>query len=95
MIFPSGKGTPADQRNINRFFKELLKQAVPEIRFHDLWHTAATLMLLNGIPVMIVSRRLGHSKPSVTLDIYGHYLPGMQKEAATLMDELVTPIAAN
>jgi integrase len=96
LIFPSTKGTPADQRNLNRIFKELLKQAgLPEIRFHDLRHTAATLMLLNGIPVMIVSRRLGHSKPSVTLDIYGHYLPGMQKEAATLMDELVTPIAAD
>jgi len=35
---------------------------------------------------------LGHSKPSVTLDIYGHYLPGMQVQAASLMDELVTPI---
>lgn len=96
LMFPSSKGTPADQRNVNRFFKDLLKQAgLPEIRFHDLRHTAATLMLLNGIPVMIVSRRLGHSKPSVTLDIYGHYLPGMQKEAAALMDELVTPVAAN
>ncbi|TAK14481.1 MAG: site-specific integrase [Anaerolineae bacterium] len=95
LIFPSNKGTPADQRNLNRIFKELLKHAgLPEIRFHDLRHTAATLMLLNGIPLMVVSRRLGHSKPSVTLDIYGHYLPGMQKEAATLMDELVTPISA-
>jgi len=49
-------------------------------------------MLLNGIPLIVVSRRLGHSKPRVTLDIYGHYLPGMQKEAAALMDELVTPV---
>ena len=50
-------------------------------------------MLMNGIPLIVVSRRLGHSKPSVTLDIYGHYLPGMQEKAANLMDELVTPIA--
>lgn len=49
-------------------------------------------MLMNNIPLIVVSRRLGHSKPSVTLDIYGHYLPGMQEEAAALMDELVTPI---
>jgi len=69
------------------------KAGLPEIRFHDLRHTAATLMLMNGIPLIVVSRRLGHSKPSVTLDIYGHYLPGMQEKAANLMDELVTPIA--
>jgi len=57
------------------------------------WEKLVTLMLLNGIPLIVVSRRLGHSNPSVTLDIYGHYLPGIQKEAASMMDELVTPIA--
>jgi hypothetical protein len=51
-------------------------------------------MLLNGIPLLVVSRRLGHTKPSITLDIYGHYLPGMQSGAVALMDELVTPVAA-
>jgi len=94
LVFPSLTGNPTDQRNLIRFFKRLLKRAgLPDIRFHDLRHTAATLMLLNGIPLIVVSRRLGHSKPSVTLDIYGHYIPGMQKEAAAMMDELVTPIA--
>jgi integrase len=95
LVFPSTKGTPLDQRNPHREFKALLKTAgLPEIRFHDLRHTAATLMLLNGIPLLVLSRRLGHVKPSITLDIYGHYLPGMQNEAAALMDELMTPIAA-
>ncbi|HEY9078078.1 MAG TPA: site-specific integrase [Anaerolineaceae bacterium] len=95
LIFPSTIGTPLEQRNFYREFKELLKVAgLPDIRFHDLRHTAATLMLLNGIPLLVVSRRLGHAKPSITLDVYGHYLPGMQSEAAALMDELVTPIAA-
>ena len=94
LIFPSSVGTPFDPRNLLRAFKNLLKKAgLPDMRFHDLRHTAATLMLLNNVPLMVVSRRLGHSKPSVTLDIYGHYLPGMQEGAATLMDELVTPIA--
>ena len=93
LFFPSSIGTPTDQRNLHRYFKPMLKKAgLPDIRFHDLRHTAATLMLMNGIPIIVVSRRLGHSKPSVTLDIYSHYLPGMQKEAAILMDELVTPI---
>jgi len=67
---------------------------MPEIRFHDLRNTAATLMLLNGISLLVVSRRLGHAKTSITLDVYGHFLPGMQNEAAALMDELVTPIAS-
>lgn len=53
----------------------------------------ATLMLLHGIPWIIFSRRLGHFKPSVTLDIYGHCLPGMQSEATAPMDQLVIPIA--
>ena len=93
MLFPSSIGTPTDQRNLNRGFKNILIEAgLTPIRFHDLRHTAATLMLMHGIPILVVSRRLGHSKPSVTLDIYGHYLPGMQEEAANLMDELVTPI---
>ncbi len=93
-MFPSVIGTPLDQRRLHIDFKRVLKKAgLPEIRFHDLRHTAATLMLMNGIPLMVVSRRLGHSKPSVTLDIYGHLLPGAQNTAAALMDELASPIA--
>jgi len=49
-------------------------------------------MLLNGQPTIVVSRRLGHSKPSVTLDIYGHYLPGFQEKVTILMNELLTPV---
>ena len=49
-------------------------------------------MLNNGIPVLIASRRLGHSKPSITMDVYGHLLPIKQEEVAHLMDELMTPI---
>jgi len=49
-------------------------------------------MLNNGIPVLIASRRLGHAKPSITLDVYGHLIPSKQEEAAALMDELMSPI---
>jgi len=49
-------------------------------------------MLNNGIPVVIVSRRIGHSKPSITLDVYGHMLPSKQEEAASLMGELMSSI---
>ena len=63
--------------------------------FHDLRHTAASLILNNGIPVIVVSKILGHSKPSITLDIYGHLYHEMQGEAARLMDELVSLVKIN
>jgi hypothetical protein len=50
-------------------------------------------MLTNGIDVLSVSRRLGHAKASITLDIYAHSIPGLQDDAAELMDEITTPIA--
>jgi integrase len=80
-------------RNILRLFKNLIKDAgLPEIRFHDLRHTAASLMLQIGIPLLIVSKRLGHAKPSITLDIYGHFMPSLQEKAAEIMDKLITPL---
>jgi integrase len=64
----------------------------PIIRFHDLRHTAASLMLNRGVPGFVVSRILGHSKPSTTMDIYGHLIPAMHEGLGNLMDELLTPI---
>jgi len=93
LIFSSTIGTHLGGSSLIVDFKKLLEQAnVRKIRFHDLRHTAASLMLNNGIPVIVVSKMLGHSKTSTTLDIYGHLIPTMQDEAARLMDELVTPI---
>jgi integrase len=64
----------------------------PDIRFHDLRHTAATLMLQQGIHPKVVQERLGHSDISMTLNTYSHVLPSMQEEAADKMDELLKPI---
>lgn len=92
LIFPTRVGTPIDQRSLLRSFKLFLKNAgLPPIRFHDLRHTSASLMLNHDIPVIIVSRRLGHARASITSDVYGHLLPDMQDEAAEMIDELVTP----
>jgi integrase len=89
-------GDPLDPRNFVRDFKKLLHNAsLPMIRFHDLRHTAASLMLNHGIPPIVVSKILGHSKPSITMDIYGHLYHEMQGEAAKIMDGLVTPIKVN
>jgi integrase len=93
LIFPSKNGTPMDPSNLRLDFTCVLRLAsLPKIRFHDLCHTAASLMLNHGIPVIVVSKILGHSRPSITMDIYGHLYNEMQDEAAQVMDELVTPI---
>ncbi|MCJ7537419.1 MAG: site-specific integrase, partial [Anaerolineales bacterium] len=93
LIFTTSISTPIHARNLIRYFKKLLNEAgLPEIRFHDLRHTAASIMLNHGIPVIVVSRRLGHARPSITLDVYGHLIPRMDEDAAQKMDELLTPV---
>ena len=93
LIFINGIGTMIYFKRFYKDFKRVLRNAdLPEIRFHDLRHTAATLMISNGIPVLIVSKILGHSQPSVTMNIYAHASVEMQSEAAKLMENLVTPI---
>lgn len=59
------------------------------LKFHELRHTQATLLLANGIPVKTVQERLGHAKASTTLDIYGHALPEQDRDAATLISNLL------
>ena len=69
-------------------FKALLKKAnVPDIRFHDLRHSAATLLLGMGTHPKVVQELLGHSQISMTMDIYSHVMPSMQKEAMTKLNE--------
>jgi integrase len=90
LVFPSTMGTPQDPRNVLAAFKGILVQAgLPDIRFHDLRHTAASLMLQQGIHPKVVQERLGHSKINITLDIYSHVLPSLQNEAAAKMDSLI------
>ena len=94
LIFSTSNGTPISQRNLTRdFLKVIRKTELPRIRFHDLRHTAASLMINRGIPVVVVSKLLGHSKPSVTLNIYAHCVSEYQYEAARVMEEIATPIA--
>jgi integrase len=89
LVFTTETGTPLDRHNITqRSFKPLLNNAgLPEIRFHDLRHTCATLLLTRGVHPKIVQELLGHSTIAITLDIYSHVLPGMGDAAAGAMDE--------
>ncbi|MEN6565908.1 MAG: tyrosine-type recombinase/integrase [Veillonellales bacterium] len=75
----------ADDPELSTAEKERL--TLPVIRFHDLRHSHATLLLSQGVAAKIVSERLGHSRTSFTQDTYMHMLPGMQDEAATLVDQ--------
>jgi integrase len=70
----------------------LLKHtALPDIRFHDMRHTAATLMLQQGIHPKVVQERLGHSDIALTLNTYSHVLPSIQEEAVQKLDQLFLP----
>ena len=91
LIFTTEVGTAINQSNLlsKSFYPLLMKAEVPRIRFHDLRHTAATLLLQQGVHPKIVQERLGHSRISMTLDTYSHVLPAMQQEAADKMDAIL------
>jgi integrase len=88
LIFPTIVGTPMyPHRLVQRYFKKLLRKAdLPNVRFHDLRHTCATLLLTKGVHPKIVQEMLGHSSIIITLDTYSHVLPNMQSEAVRAMD---------
>ncbi|MDQ3999719.1 MAG: site-specific integrase [Actinomycetota bacterium] len=89
LVFPSQVGTPLSARNLQRHFKALLKRAgLPQtIRFHDLRHTCATLLLRQGVNPKFVQELLGHADISLTLNVYSHVLPDMSDAAAGAMDD--------
>jgi integrase len=85
-------GAPLDRRYITTHrFKPLVKRAgLPNIRFHDLRHTCATLLLSKNVNPKVVSEMLGHSSIAITLDTYSHVLPDMQDSAAKAIEEVLS-----
>jgi integrase len=90
-VFCDRKGGHLRKSNfIRQIFKPLLKRAgLPDIRFHDLRHTAATLMLSENINPKVVQERLGHSTIAQTMDTYSHVLPSMSRNAADVLDDVL------
>ena len=83
-------GSPITTNVLCHLFDDVLKKSgLPHIRFHDLRHTNATLMLKNAIPAKIVSSMLGHSSIGITLDTYSHVMTEMQQDAAGVMDHIL------
>src|SRR5215211_4491511 len=90
LVLPSSVGTPLLGGNLNRAFKSALRRAgLPEIRFHDLRHTCATLLLRQGVNPKFVQELLGHADVSLTLNVYSHVLPDMGDAAAEAMDAAI------
>lgn len=92
LVFPNTLGQPeAANSLLYRDYRPIVRRAgLPFIRFHDLRHTAATLLLLKGVHPKKVSEMLGHASVAITLSVYSHVLPTMQRDAAAAMDELFT-----
>ncbi len=90
LVFCNRAGGPLFARNLVRSFMLVLeKAAIPHIRFHDLRHTAATLLLSARVNPKVVSEMLGHASVSITLDIYSHVIPDMQQDAAAAIAKLL------
>lgn len=95
-LFARDDGAPYHPQLLSDAFKKLVhRSGLPRIRLHDLRHTHATLLLKAGVPIKVVSERLGHSTPGFTMATYQHVLPGMQAEAAKTFAELLAPLPAS
>jgi integrase len=93
-VFTSTIGTPLDDCNVTHQFHRILKTAgLPRLRFHDLRHTCATLLIAQGVHPRYVMEILGHSQIGLTMNTYGHAYLAVQREAATEMDKILNRVA--
>jgi integrase len=90
LVFRREDGSPVHPDLFSQAFEKLVRDSgLPRIRLHDLRHTHATIALRAGVPVKVISERLGHEDPAFTMKQYAHVIPGMQAEAAALIAALV------
>lgn len=92
LIFTTPKGTGIDGRNLTRRFKALLQVAgLPDMRWHDLRHSCASLLLAQRVPYRVVMETLGHSQISLTMR-YSHLVPELRREAADSMERVLAGV---
>lgn len=90
LVICTRDGNPIAPANCQRSFERIIRTAeIQKIRLHDLRHTAATVSLAAGVPVKVVSERLGHKSIVITLDTYAHVLKEMDESAAKAMDAAI------
>jgi integrase len=108
MVFTTSIGTMLEPRNMDRSFYSILntpdpndpepdpkkkRKLLPRLRFHDLRHSAATLLLAQGLHPRYIMELLGHSSITVTMNVYGHVLEEMRRETARQIDAVFSPVA--
>ncbi|UCD31836.1 MAG: site-specific integrase, partial [Desulfobacterales bacterium] len=91
LVFPNKAGNPINHNNlVNRRFAPALKDAgLPKVRFHDLRHTYASLLIEQGENIKYIQNQLGHSTPTVTLNVYAHLMKSVNQEAAYRLEKAV------
>lgn len=92
-VFTDGDGNPIHPHALYQSFRRIVANAdIPPLRFHDLRHTHGSLLIKEGVPVKVVSERLGHGHIAHTIQTYQHLLPGMSAEAARTIERLAGPV---
>ena len=92
LVFAHLDGSPLDPSTVSHTFGKVVHKAgIKNVRFHDLRHAHASLMLRTGASPKVISERLGHSLIAITMDIYSHVMPGLQEEAAIRFEEALKP----
>ena len=92
LVVTNVDGSPPNPEAFSNLFVDLAMRAgLPPIRLHDLRHSYATAALASGVPVKVVSQRVGHADVGVTLKVYAHVLPGDDEDAALRADSLLAP----
>ncbi|HZA78966.1 MAG TPA: site-specific integrase [Acidimicrobiales bacterium] len=89
-MFRNARGRFLNPESVSQLFDRIVRRSgLPRIRFHDLRHTHASLLVAAGVPIKVVSERLGHAHPAFTMHTYQHLLPGMSAAAAEQFAALV------
>lgn len=90
LVFANSDGNAVDPGVLSHSFARLARAAgLNNVRFHDLRHTFASLMLMRGAPAKVISEALGHASVAFTMDVYSHIIGGMQEDAMRLLDEVM------
>jgi len=90
LVFANADGEPIDPCTLTHNFARIVRRAgLGNVRFHDLRHTFASIMLLRGAKPKVISEALGHASVAFTMDVYSHIISGMQEDAMALLDEVL------
>jgi integrase len=90
LVFTTDRGFPINGTVVSHHFHEVLERAgLPQRRFHDLRHSCATLLLVQGVSPRVVMDVLGHSQIAMTMNTYSHVIPELKRDAAQRMEELI------